>query len=88
MFVDLSHVSTATMIDCRWLGQRRTPNSSMIGAEHVCMGADYNGVLDVPNGMEMYQNILLLLQSFSEEVGLKIKFKEPFKKIFSEHEAK
>ena len=24
----------------------------MIGAEHVCMGADYNGVPDVPNGME------------------------------------
>ena len=24
----------------------------MIGAEHLCMGADYNGVGNVPNGME------------------------------------
>ena len=24
----------------------------MIGAEHLCMGDDYNGVGNVPNGME------------------------------------
>ena len=25
---------------------------NLIGAEHLCMGADYNGVGNVPNGME------------------------------------
>ena len=38
----------------------------MIGAEHVCMGADYNGFPDVPNGMEA--KLLRLLRDYSKAI--------------------